>query len=341
MKMSKNNLLLKTINTISLLVIAIAVSFFSLKYSAVEKNSDEVYQKAFNNNYKIFAPQIPKEISFAGEAVPTDLYFVREAIDRELTTNAYWQSNLLLFFKRSYRYFPIIEPILQAENIPADFKYLALIESSFTNISSPAGASGFWQFMKPAATKHGLEITEEVDERYNLQKATLAACKYLKASHQQFGSWTCAAAAYNMGDGGLRGQMNKQKQTDYWALLLNQETGRYVSRILAAKIILESPAKYGVHLRYQDLYQPIPTREITIDSSIANLVDFAIEQKTTYRILKEFNPWLRGNSLTNKTRKAYTILLPKDGYTSFAKQISAINDAFALYKDSVELNDIQ
>ncbi len=341
MKILKNNHTIKVIQTVSFLLIAVSLLIFSLKYKSPEKNSDETYQKAFNNNYKIFAPQIPENITFAGENVPVDLYYVREAIDRELLTNVFWQSNLMLFIKRSYRYFPIIEPILKSENVPDDFKYLALIESSFTNISSPAGASGFWQFMKAAGTKHGLEISEEVDERYNLQKATFAACKYLKASYANFGSWASAAAAYNMGDGGLRGQMNKQKQTNYWELALNQETARYVSRIIAAKIILEQPVKFGIHLRLKDLYQPILTREITVDSSISNLVDFALAQKTTYKILKDFNPWLRGNSLTNKLKKRYTILLPQEGYTSYKKQISNITDDFNLYKDSTSIDNIR
>lgn len=339
--MLKNKLLFKSLQTGAFVIIAVALLIFSLKYRSPETDSDAIYQKAYNTHYKIFAPQIPQNITFAGETVPTDVYYVREAIDRELLTNAFWQSNLILFVKRSYRYFPIIEPILKAEKVPDDFKYLALIESSFTNISSPAGASGFWQFMKAAGTRHGLEISEEVDERYNLKKATHAACAYLKASYGNFDSWTCAAAAYNMGDGGLRSQMKKQKQTSYWELLLNQETARYVSRIIAAKIILENPINYGIHLRQKDLYQPIPTREVSVDSTISNLVDFAVSQKTTYRILKEFNPWLRGNALTNKTKKKYTIILPKEGYLSYQKQISTISDHFALYRDSLTIDNIR
>jgi hypothetical protein len=339
--MLKNSTLLKTTNAIALLILAVAALILSLKYSNVETNSDDVYQKAFNNHYRIFSPQIPKSISFSGEKVPIDEYYVRESIDRELLTNVFWQSNLLLLIKRSYRYFPEIEPILKAENVPADFKYLALIESSFTNVVSPAGASGFWQFMKPAATKHGLEISEEVDERYNLKKATMAACQYLKSSNKQFNSWTCAAAAYNMGDAGLQAQISKQKQTNYWELLLNQETARYLARIIAVKIIFESPKQYGIYLRLKDRYQPIPTREVIVDYSIANLVDFAIQQKTTYRILKEFNPWLRGNSLTIKQKKSYTIQLPKDGYTLYSKQISTIPNDFLLYKDTLGIDEIR
>ncbi len=339
--MSKNRTILKYIQTFSFAIIAIALLIFSLKYKSPENDSDAVYQKAYNTHYKIFAPQIPQKVIFAGEEVPTDLYYVREAIDRELLTNVFWQSNLMLFIKRSYRYFPIIEPILKEENVPDDFKYLALIESSLTNISSPAGASGFWQFMKAAGTRHGLEINDEIDERYNLQKATHAACKYLKESYKNFDSWSCAAAAYNMGDGGLRGQMKKQKQTSYWELYLNQETARYVYRIIAAKLILENPNFFGIHLRHKDLYQPIPTKELAIDSSITNLVDFALEQKTTYRILKEFNPWLRGNSLPNKFKKRYIILLPKDGFLSYQKQISSIQNHFILYKDSLTIDNLR
>jgi len=340
MKTPKNKIIFRYVQSISLLVIAVALLIISLKYRSPEKNSDDSYQKAFNQHYRIFAPQIPASITFAGETVPVDQYYVREAIDRELLTNVFWQSNLMLLIKRSYRYFPIIEPILKSENIPDDFKYLSLIESSYINVTSPAGAAGFWQFMKAAGTNHGLEINEEVDERLNLEKATRAACSYLKASYKNFNSWTSAAAAYNMGDAGLRGQMKKQKQTNYWELLLNTETARYLSRIIAVKIIFEQPQLYGINLRLKDLYQPIPTRVITIDSSISSLVDFAIAQKTTYRMLKDFNPWLKGNSLTNKGKKTYRILLPKEGYTSYQKQISELKNDFALFKDSLNTTDI-
>jgi len=340
MKMLKNNQLAKNVTAFSMAIIAIALLVFSLKYRSPEKDSDEIYQKAFLSHYQIYAPKIPINVSFAGENVPIDQYYVRESIDRELLTNVFWQSNLMLLIKRSYRYFPVIEPILKSENVPDDFKYLALIESSFTNVVSPAGAAGFWQFMKPAATRYGLEISEEIDERYNLQKATVAACKYLKASFAQFNNWTSAAASYNMGEAGLRKQMIKQKQTNYWELLLNQETARYLSRIIAVKIIIEQPKNYGINLRLKDLYQPIPVREVVIDSSITSLVDFAIAQKTTYRILKEFNPWLRETSFTNKGRKSYRILLPKDGYCSYSTQIRALSNNFSLYKDTVGVPDI-
>ncbi len=327
----------KLLKSISLVIFAIALLVFAIRFTNKDSNSDIAYQKAFSNNYKIFSIQLPEKLSFCDEEVPMDLYYVREAIDRELLTNTYWQSNLILFIKRSYRYFPIIEPILKKEGIPDDFKYLALIESSLINAISPVGATGFWQFMKPTALMYGLEINKEIDERYNIEKSTEAACKYLKASYNIHKSWTNAAAAYNMGDAGVKSQMIKQKQTNYWQLLLNSETERYVPRILAAKIILEAPVKYGVYIRIKDLYQPIPTRNITIDSSIKNLADFAIEQKITYKILKDFNPWLRDNSLTNPFKKSYKIKLPIEGYTSYLRQLSDVFDDYKIYNDTLKI----
>jgi len=288
--------------------------------------SQDDYKEVFANHYPLYSPPIPSEVSFAGEAVPIERFDVREALDRELLVNVYWQSNLLLYCKRACRWFPVIEPILKANNIPDDFKYLALIESGLMNVTSPAKASGFWQFLKETGIHHGLEINDEVDERYHLEKATEAACKYLRSSYKQHKSWVLAAAAYNMGDGGLKKSIDKQRNTSYWDLLLNEETSRYVYRILAAKIILSDPQQYGIRLRMVDLYQPItPASILQVDSSINNLVDFAIGQGITYKQLKNFNPWLRSDKLTNKTGKTYNILIPSQQQLLYEEQIKNIN----------------
>ncbi len=329
----------KLIKSIAILSISIAILIVAINFKEKETNSDIYYQKAFENNYKIFSPTLPQSIDFCGEAVPLDIFYVREAVERELITNVFWQSNIMLFLKRSYRFFPIIEPILKQEGLPDDFKYLALIESSLTNVVSPAGASGFWQFMKATALRYNLEISDEVDERYNLEKSTFAACKYLKSSFNIFNNWTSAAASYNMGETGLKNQMTKQKENNYWNLLLSSETERYVPRIIAAKIILETPTKFGIYLRIKDLYQPIPTKEIVVDSSITNLADFAISNKINYKILKYFNPWLRDNKLTNSKKKKYNIKIPLEGYTSHSKLLSELKNEFEIYRDTIKLSD--
>ena len=300
-------------------------------FTSGKEVSQDDYKEAFAAHYHLYSPPIPAEVSFAGEAVPIERCDVREALDRELLVNVYWQSNLLLYCKRAYRWFPVIEPILKANDIPEDFKYLALIESGLMNVTSPAKASGFWQFLKETGIAHGLEINDEVDERYHLEKATVAACKYLKNSYKQYKSWVLAAAAYNMGDGGVKKSIEKQQNSSYWDLLLNEETSRYVYRILAAKIILSNPQQYGIRLRIVDLYQPIvPTTTLEVDTSINNLVDFAIEQGISYKQLKNFNTWLRSDKLTNKTKKTYNILIPSQKQLLYEEQIKNIkpNDMF-------------
>lgn len=286
-----------------------AIQLFS--FSKDEVAEKETYQHSFNTDYKIYAINIPSELSFAEEEVPLKLVDVHEKLDRELLVNTYWQSNTLLYLKRANKYFPIIEPILKANGVPDDFKYLAIIESGLTPIVSPAGATGFWQIMKTTGKDLGLEINNEVDERYHIAKATEVACKYLNQAHKKFGNWTLAAASYNMGMGGLNRQINKQNVSSYYDLKLNTETGRYVYRIMAAKEILSTPEKYGFQYRENQLWNEIQTEELIIDSSIVDLAVFAKELGINYKILKEYNPWLRSNKLTLKTVKSYTFDIPK------------------------------
>ena len=307
---------------------AVVVLCFLVLLAAVPNKefSQNEYNEAFSSNYHLHSPPIPSEVSFAGETVPIERYDVREALDRELLVNVYWQSNLLLYCKRAHRWFPVIEPILKANDVPDDFKYLALIESGLMNVTSPSKASGFWQFLKETGISFGLEINDEVDERYHLEKATEAACKYLKNSYKQHKSWVMAAAAYNMGDGGVKKSIARQQNTSYWDLQLNEETARYVFRILAAKIILSHPQQYGIRIRIADLYQPIvPDTKLRVDTSINDLVDFAIQQGITYKELKTFNPWLRSDKLTNKEKKTYIILIPSKKQLLHKEQIKNVN----------------
>ena len=253
----------------------------------------------------------PTAVDFAGEKMPLELPDVKERFDRELLVNANLHASTILIIKRANRAFKVIEPILEKNGIPNDFKYLAVIESSLINAVSPSGAKGVWQFMPATAKEIGMEVNECVDERYHLEKSTEAACKFLLAAKEKFGSWTLAAAAYNGGITGVNKQIELQKVFNYYDLLLNDETSRYVFRILALKEIMKAPDKFGFTVPNQDLYELYPTRKLEIDSTVTNLADFAIRQGVNYKILKLYNPWLRDSKLENKVRKKYVIELPK------------------------------
>lgn len=286
----------------------VAIQFLTAHTS--EEKEDEKFVEEFRNNYQVYALNLPAGISFAGEDVPLGLVDVRERLDRELLVNTYWQSQTILYIKRSHRWFPLIEKILKAEGVPDDFKYLALIESGLTQSVSPAGATGFWQLMKDAAVERGLEVNNEVDERYHIEKSTRVACAYLKEAREKFGSWTLAAASYNMGITGLQKQLERQKATNYYDLILNDETSRYLFRILSAKLILSDPTSYGFIFRHTDLYQPLHYNEVRVSQPIADIATFAFEHGINYKALKYLNPWLRESYLPNTSGKTYTIYLP-------------------------------
>ncbi len=254
--------------------------------------------------------RIPTEMSFAGERVPLHITDVRERLDRELQINSYLHSSTLFIIKRANRWLPEFEKILKENGIPEDFKYLPLIESALLNQVSPKEAVGFWQIIKSAGKIYGLEITKEVDERYDPLKSTQAACQYLKDAHRKFGSWTLAAASYNRGMTGMQKALDNQKVSSYYDLFLNDETSRYIFRMLAIKEILENPVKYGFVLSEEELYQPEAVRYVHVKESIKNLVDFSLAQGTNYKTLKRLNPWLREEELTIKRGKSYRIALP-------------------------------
>ena len=278
--------------------------------------TDENLEKKIINDYNVYALQVPDYLDFAGERMPLHNPDILERMDKELLVNTYWQSNGLLMFKRAQKYFPIIEPILAKNGIPDDFKYLAVIESGLTNAKSPAGASGFWQIMKATGKENGLEVNANVDERYNLEMATQVACDYLKKSKASLGSWTNAAAAYNAGNYGVSKRLKAQKVDSYYDLLLGQETGRYVFRIMALKEILSNPAKYGFNFRSKDLYSAIPTYKVAVDTAVTDFAQFAKDLGINYKILKIHNPWLRENNLNNASKKQYFIDIPEKGYYS-------------------------
>ncbi len=292
------------------IVLIFVIRLFTFSISE-DKTPDDFY-KFFYEKYGIYALTTPKDLDFAGEKVPNDID-VSERLDRELLVNTYWQSQTLLLHKRANRWFPIIEPILKKKGVPDDFKYVALIESGLLNVTSPSAAVGYWQFLETTGKSYGLEINDEVDERYHVEKATEAACKYFIEAKNALGNWTLAAASYNMGISGVKKQCEKQRVKSYYDLWLVDETFRYLFRILAVKEVITHSEKYGYHLRKEDLYPAFQTYTITIDSSVSDLVTLAEKYTISYKTLKLLNPWLKQGYLTNKARKKYTILIPKAG----------------------------
>ena len=260
---------------------------------------------------KFTAVKIPEKVIFAGEEMPLERFDVKEALDRELLSIAYFHSQTIRYIKLAPRYFPVIEPILKANGIPDDFKYLAMAESGLNpRAISPAGAVGFWQFLDVTAKEYGLEVNKEVDERYHVEKSTSAFCKYVRQSYNKYGSWTLAAASYNGGMARVQSQQGRQKMTSYYDLLFVDETQRYVFRIAALKLILENPNQYNFVVEEEEKYPAIKTREIEINGSINSFADFAIANGINYKLLKDFNPWLREDKLTNASEKKYIIKIP-------------------------------
>lgn len=263
-----------------------------------------------HESYKIKAIKLPKNLNLAGERVPIEKNDIKERMDRELLVNTYWQSNGLLLIKRANKYFPILEPLLKKYGLPDDFKFLALAESAFTDETSSAGAAGIWHFMKRTGKEYGLEINNNVDERYHIEKSTKVAAAYLKKSKERFNSWTLAAAAYNAGNYGIHKQLEKQQVNNYYDALLADETERYVFRIIALKEVISNPKKYGFIIENEDLYTFPKTRTVKVDTVISNISLFAKKFGITYKELKIHNPWLRENKLNNASRKLYKIKIP-------------------------------
>lgn len=284
---------------------------FMLFNSSIGVDKEEMaYIERIDQNYNVFSIPTPTNVSFAGEIVPMEDMDIYERMDRELHINTYYHSNTFLLFKRANRWFPVIEDILKKNKIPEDFKYLALIESGFQNVVSPAGARGFWQFLESTAKEYGLEVNEEVDERYDVEKSTEAACRYLNDAYARLGSWSLAAGSYNMGIAGIQSELLRQKSDNYYDLLLNEETKRYLFRILAVKEIFESPEKYGFNVRESDLYPSLEYSIVEVDTAINDFADFAHSYGISYKTLKYFNPWLRQGYLNNEKGNIYQIKLP-------------------------------
>lgn len=260
------------------------------------------------------AVKLPEKLDFAGEPVPLENFDVNESLDREMIIVTNYYSQELLYLKKTTRYFSVIEPILKKNEIPDDFKFLALAESGFLDkVVSPAGAVGIWQFMKAAALGYGLEVNDEVDERYHIEKSTEAACKYLKNSFAKYGNWTMVAASYNAGVSGMNRQIDVQDSKNYYDLLLNEETARYIYRILALKLIINEPLKYGFKVSDEEKYPIIPVTDVKVAGSVESFTEFARANKINYKLLKQFNPWLRKPFLKNPLNKIYIVKIPDPG----------------------------
>ena len=308
---------LSTFLGISCLIILFAYIIFneSRTHTPVTMMSDdEVAEPQFamdDSPLPAISFDVPENVTFAGEPMPLNLPDVKERLDKELQINTYFHSNTIFLIKRAKRWLPQIEEILKKNKIPEDFKYLPLIESNLMNVVSPAEAVGYWQILKTSGKEFGLEITNEVDERYDPLKATEAACKYLNQAYRKFGSWTLVAASYNRGMGGVERAIENQGEKNYYDLFLNEETSRYVFRIVAIKEIIEHPSRYGFKVNPKHLYQEEPLKYVEVDETVKDLITFAKQNGTNYKLLKRHNPWLRDDRLTVKKGKRYRIAIPQ------------------------------
>ncbi len=295
----------RKILTYSAIAIASILLFCSLGYT--EKENVSVVESS-----KITQLPIPDSAYIFGERVPLENFDTRESLEREILVNVYWQSNTSQFIKKADRYFPIIDSILTKNGITLDFKYLAVAESGLRNVVSPASAAGLWQFLEKTGRECGLEVNQYIDERYHLEKSTEAACKYLKKAYEKFNNWSLVAASYNIGVVGIQKQLNYQYIDSYWDLYTNQETGRYVFRILALKLIMENPEDYGFYYKPEEKYPTYSYKTITIDTTISDVAAFVNSHGSNYKMMKELNPWIRSKSIPNEKRKSYTIKLITD-----------------------------
>ncbi len=301
------------------MIVFVGLFFFGATVIPPEKDANVDSESGKTTTVKSRLPQIIKSVSLdktyslAGEPFPMDNFDALERLDRELLVNSYWHSSTLLNIKSTRRYFPVIEQILALEDVPDDFKYVAVIESNLRNETSPAGAKGIWQFMKTSGRGFGLEISAEVDERYHLEKSTRAACALIKRYKERFGNWTDALGAYNMGETRFARERVNQNMKSYYDMNFGTETGRYLFRILAVKEILQNPSDYGFYIEENEsLYRPLnDCIVLQVKESIPSLGQFAKEHGTTYRMLKVYNPWLISNKLTVASGKSYDIRLPK------------------------------
>ncbi len=321
----------KNSGLLAALLILLASGYFVSAYfdnGETEKPADDSLPSMIARPYPI-----PENLEFAGEKMPMNDIDLRERYDKEILSNAYFHSNTLLLMKRSGRWFPIMTPILKKNNIPLDFLYLPLVESGLSNVVSPRGAVGFWQLTEGSARELGLTVNSEIDERYNPVRSTEAACQFLLKAKEKFGTWTDAAAAYNMGMHALTKSMEMQKMDSYYDLLLNDETSRYIFRILATKEIFTHPLRYGFRISEDEYYKPEAVREVIINNTVTDLADYALSQGLDYKLLKRYNPWLRTNHLTIRDpEKPVTLEIPVN-HPVYSKEVPPSEDSLMIGDD--------
>jgi membrane-bound lytic murein transglycosylase D len=305
----------KRIITIFVLLASVIIIFFIAMGFNGFSNTPEM--KSLVDTLIINKPfKLPADVTFAGEKLPLDNFDIRESLERELLTSAYRHSSTILIIKRANRYLPVIEKILKENDIPDDFKYLVAAESEYLNMVSPVGATGFWQIMQETGREEGMEINNEVDERYSTEKSTQFACDYFRKSYEKYGNWTLAAASYDGGRAAIDEQIVIQHQNDYYNLLLADETARYIFRAVAYKLIITNPESFGFRIGKDDLYPELKYYEVKVDTAITSFSAFAEHFGTNYKLLKYLNPWLRKPFLTAKQNKVYLIKIPEDGMRS-------------------------
>jgi membrane-bound lytic murein transglycosylase D len=300
--------------TVFILIGTIIIFLFTAQgFNEFTSSQDNERAGSDTDLYSIQSFKLPDTVTFAGERMPLENFDTRESLEREMLISAYRHSSTILIIKRANRYLPVIEKILEKNNIPDDFKYLAAAESEYSNMISPAGATGFWQIMPATGKEEGMEINTVVDERYSVERSTQFACEYFQKSYEKYGSWTLAAASYNGGRTGIDDQIAIQNQNNYYDLLLNEETARYIFRAVAYKLVITDPVKYGFNLDNEDLYPQLKYSEVEVDSAVTSFSAFAEKFGTNYKLLKFLNPWLRKPYLTPKSGKTYMIKIPAEG----------------------------
>lgn len=298
-------------------VLAVAVS--------AGQNADARSNRSESDFSEIVNPDIPMSVKFAGKNVDLDRTDMYERFDREITSMAYTHGNTLLTLKRANRYFPVMAPILKEAGLPADLIYVACIESYLNpRAYSPAKAAGVWQFVPATAKQYGLEVSDEVDERYDVEKATRAAAKYLRQAYNKYGNWESAAASYNAGQGRITTELDKQGVASAYDLYLNDETSRYMFRLLAMKTIMEHPSSFGFRIRPNQLYQPVEYKVVNVSGPVEDWVLWAKSHGITYAQLREVNPWIRARKLTNKAGKTYQVRVPKQSSLYRSKQQKSV-----------------
>lgn len=312
----KNN---KIVTGLLFFVLFLSVYIF-LKVYIYQPSINQLSYK--NNNFYVFGLNIPSKLDFCGERIPSNDLKIRKDLEKEFFNDGYWKSHSGILFSRAQRWFPIIEPILKEEGVPDDFKYLAVIESHLSNVTSPAGASGFWQLVPSSAYNYGLEVNDLIDERFDVEKSTRAACTHIKDAYRVFKNWTLSAAAYNRGIGGIQTALRTQNTDNYYDLLLNSETGSFVYRILAFKTLLSSPSHFGIKKKLKKNTNRLQLKLYKVDTSVTNLRHFAKHINSSVAVIKQFNPWLLGKSIVNPARKTYLIKVPRNSKADYSDYVN-------------------